>query len=456
MILLSSQIVQISLVRCRRIQMKPVGQVTYLSEVASLINSNNGKMLAKYIICRDPHVYNPRLADPEPEGVVMKHLTAPWDEAFSAHMRCIWAMRKQDFEEAYACQVVVVKYPFHFIFTTLPCRSYLHHSLVCCRVSNWNIASYANFGGMFNFVTTVARILTELKEENWVLPVVLATAIDLRRFAHGLDTALSKTSSSTNRNHGRQMETAAQLILRLFQLCASDSRTQLEDSKKLGMMGLANQLFKIYFQINKLNLCKSMIRAIDNLNMNDRFSLAQRVTYCYYVGRKSMFDGNFVAADKSLSFAFERCLGSAWHNKRLILIYLIPVKMLLGVFPYASLLTKYNLNEFLGISEAVKAGNLQQMDSELNKYESFFLSCGVYLILEKLKLITYRNLFKKVCAIMKTHLLPIDVFTAALRLMGVDDIDQDETECILANLIYEVSFCLLSLYHCVAPHIVLM
>ncbi|KAF8567265.1 hypothetical protein P879_03294 [Paragonimus westermani] len=290
---------------------------------------------------------------------------------------------------------------------------------------------------MFNFATTVARILTELKEENWVLPVVLATAIDLRRFAHGLDTALSKTSSSTNRNHGRQMETAAQLILRLFQLCASDSRTQLEDSKKLGMMGLANQLFKIYFQINKLNLCKSMIRAIDNLNMNDRFSLAQRVTYCYYVGRKSMFDGNFVAADKSLSFAFERCLGSAWHNKRLILIYLIPVKMLLGVFPYASLLTKYNLNEFLGISEAVKAGNLQQMDSELNKYESFFLSCGVYLILEKLKLITYRNLFKKVCAIMKTHLLPIDVFTAALRLMGVDDIDQDETECILANLIYE-------------------
>ncbi|THD22734.1 Transcription associated recombination protein [Fasciola hepatica] len=237
--------------------------------------------------------------------------------------------------------------------------------------------------------------------------------------------------------HGRRMETAAQSILKLFQICASDSRTQIEDSKKLGMMGLANQLFKIYFQINKLNLCKSMIRAIDNLGMNDRFSLAQRVTYCYYVGRKAMFDGDFVAADKSLSFAFERCLGSASHNKRLILIYLIPVKMLLGIFPISSLLSKYNLNEFLGISEAVKSGDLRRMDSELNQHESFFLSCGVYLILEKLKLITYRNLFKRVCSIMKTHLLPIDVFTAALRLMGMDDIDQDETECILANLIYE-------------------
>ncbi|KAF8567264.1 hypothetical protein P879_03293 [Paragonimus westermani] len=119
LLLLSPRIAQLSLIRYRRIQMKPVSQVAYLSEVASLINSNNGKMLAKYIICRDPHVYNPRLADPEPESVVMKHLTSPWDEAFSAHMRCIWAMRKQDFEEAYACQVVVVKYPFHLVYSGL-------------------------------------------------------------------------------------------------------------------------------------------------------------------------------------------------------------------------------------------------------------------------------------------------------------------------------------------------
>ncbi|TGZ71358.1 hypothetical protein CRM22_002678 [Opisthorchis felineus] len=373
--------------------MKPVSPVVYLSECSSLINSRNGKELAHTLECRDPHVYNPRLANPEPESMVMKHVSTPWDEAFSAHMRCVWAMRKQDFEEAYACQVVLVK--------------------------------------------TVARILIEIKEENWMLPVVLATAIDLRRFAHGLDAKAVSNKNQLGRGHGRHMETAAQLILRLFQICASDSRTQLDDSKKLGMMGLANQLFKIYFQINKLNLCKPMIRAIENMNINDRFSLAQRVTYSYYVGRKAMFDGDFVSADKSLSFAFERCLGSAWHNKRLILIYLIPVKMLLGVFPYPSLLVKYNLNEFLGISDAAKAGNLQKMDMELNKYEEFFLSCGVYLILEKLKLITYRNLFKKVCAIMKTHLMPIEVFTAALRLMGVEDIDQDETECILANLIYE-------------------
>lgn len=36
-----------------------------------------------------------------------------------------------------------------------------------------------------------------------------------------------------------------------------------------------------------------MIRAIENMGMKEKFSLAQRVTYNYYVGRKAMFEGNF-------------------------------------------------------------------------------------------------------------------------------------------------------------------
>ncbi|KER33348.1 hypothetical protein T265_00835 [Opisthorchis viverrini] len=356
--------------------------------------------------------------------MVMKHVSAPWDEAFSAHMRfdmntffTSLQMRLGDAKAGFRGGVCLSSSACEISFSlcqppisTSPPKFSLRNRYFFCN----------SIIQLITLDTTVSRILTEIKEENWMLPVVLATAIDLRRFAHGLDAKAVSNTNQLGRGHGRHMETAAQLILRLFQICASDSRTQMDDSKKLGMMGLANQLFKIYFQINKLNLCKPMIRAIENMNINDRFSLAQRVTYSYYVGRKAMFDGDFVS-------------------------------VIQGVFPYPSLLVKYNLNEFLGISDAAKydysissplsshcrAGNLQKMDMELNKYEEFFLSCGVYLILEKLKLITYRNLFKKVCAIMKTHLMPIEVFTAALRLMGVEDIDQDETECILANLIYE-------------------
>lgn len=48
-----------------------------------------------------------------------------------------------------------------------------------------------------------------------------------------------------------------------------------------------------FWQINKLHLCKPLIRAIDSSNLKDEYSMAQRVTYKYYVGRKAMFDSDF-------------------------------------------------------------------------------------------------------------------------------------------------------------------
>jgi hypothetical protein len=78
-----------------------------------------------------------------------------------------------------------------------------------------------------------------------------------------------------------------------------------------------------------------------------------------------------------------------------------------------------------------------RLNSALEANEKFFIKAGIYLILEKLKIITYRNLFKKVALLMKTHQIPIDAFLAAMKMMEVEDIDADETQCIIANLIYE-------------------
>ena len=38
---------------------------------------------------------------------------------------------------------------------------------------------------------------------------------------------------------------------------------------------------------------------------------------------------------------------------------------------------------------------------------------------------------------MKTHQIPIAAFTSALRMCGEEDVDDDESACIIANLIYE-------------------
>uniref|UniRef100_A0A8C9Z9Y0 PCI domain-containing protein 2 n=1 Tax=Sander lucioperca TaxID=283035 RepID=A0A8C9Z9Y0_SANLU len=235
---------------------------------------------------------------------------------------------------------------------------------------------------------------------------------------------------------GEMLEKAAEQLMSCFRVCASDNRAGIEDSKKWGMMFLSNQLFKIYFKINKLHLCKPLIRAIDSSNLKNDYSPAQKVTYKYYVGRKAMFDSDFKPAEEFLSYAFHHCHGSSQKNKRMILIYLLPVKMLLGHMPTHQLLRKYDLMQFADVTKSVSEGNLLLLNEALSKHETFFIRCGIFLILEKLKIITYRNLFKKVYLLLRTHQLPLDAFLVSLKMMQLDDVDIDEVQCILANLIY--------------------
>lgn len=56
-------------------------------------------------------------------------------------------------------------------------------------------------------------------------------------------------------------------------------------------------------QINKLHLCKPLIRAIDSSNLKNDYSPAQKVTYKYYVGRKAMFDSDFKLGNTATDMA---------------------------------------------------------------------------------------------------------------------------------------------------------
>lgn len=85
---------------------------------------------------------------------------------------------------------------------------------------------------------------------------------------------------------------------------------------------------------------------------------------------------------------------------RLILIYLVPVKMLLGYMPKRDVLEKYAVLQFHELACALKEGNVQKFDEVIQRHESFFIECGIYLIVEKLKTIAYRNLFKRVNCIL--------------------------------------------------------
>lgn len=63
--------------------------------------------------------------------------------------------------------------------------------------------------------------------------------------------------------------------------------------------------------------------------------------------------------------------------------------------PTKAVLEKYDLTSLWEVAEAVKCGRLNNLNSAMEKHQSFFIKSGIYLILEKLKLIAYRNLFKR-------------------------------------------------------------
>lgn len=98
-------------------------------------------------------------------------------------------------------------------------------------------------------------------------------------------------------------------------------------------------------------------------------------------------------AREELADVDSRCLGVA---DRMILQFLVPVKLLLGVMPSPQLIEAYALHEYTGLTDAIRCGNLRLFNEYLEKYQEQFIQQGVYLLIEKLRLVVLRNLLKKV------------------------------------------------------------
>lgn len=66
--------------------------------------------------------------------------------------------------------------------------------------------------------------------------------------------------------------------------------------KKLATLEIIITLFKVYFRLNTLRLCKNLINAVNSRQFLpfEEFPASQRVTYKYYTGRLAIFDENYV------------------------------------------------------------------------------------------------------------------------------------------------------------------
>ncbi|VVA10368.1 PREDICTED: PCI [Prunus dulcis] len=267
----------------------------------------------------------------------------------------------------------------------------------------------------------------------WALQALYVIAYEIRVLAERADKELASNGKSPEKLKG-----AGSFLMKVFGVLAG------KGPKRVGALYVTCQLFKVYFKLGTVHLCRSVIRSIETARIFDfeEFPKRDKVTYMYYTGRLEVFNENFPAADHKLSYALRHCNPQSEANIRMILKYLIPVKLSIGILPNDWLLEKHNLVEYKNVVQALKRGDLRLLRHALEEHEDRFLRSGVYLVLEKLELQVYQRLIKKIYIIqkqkdpIKAHQLKLEVIVKALKWLEIS-MDLDEVECIVAILIYK-------------------
>lgn len=156
----------------------------------------------------------------------------------------------------------------------------------------------------------------------------------------------------------------------------------------------------------------------------------------------------------SLLILDHQSLGPILTTHRLILTYLIPCHLLTThTLPTSALLTPYPRLQklFLPLSRCIKKGDLSGFDAALQAGEDEFVKRRIYLTLERGRDVALRNLLRKVfiaggyeeakdtatLPVRRTR-IPVAEFGAAISIGSKERMDNDEVECLLANMIYKV------------------
>jgi len=331
-------------------------------------------------------------------------------------------------------------------------RSY--HELVTSNDIDWSplvnsfleARDYAMAGDALSCFTAQSALhsslnhLLQSKPGNTLIPLLHVTCRATHHVAIQADIA---NSLATERNDNARLQSAVTLLQESFSRTLNDRKELIpgaplseDGSKKVGVLYIVNHLFAMYFRLNTLRLCKNLVRPVESRNLHMSGNKGDMVTYRYFVGRLNMFEDLYELAEENLNYALEHCHKDAVRNKRKILNYLIPVKLMRGRLPSVELLVKYNLVEYIPLVDAIRKGDLKTFHITLQDNQDQFIRRGTYLLLEKCKSVCYRNLFKRIHLVTEKYQIPLEIVIKAIKWLGID-MDVDEVECVLANLIFK-------------------
>ena len=176
-----------------------------------------------------------------------------------------------------------------------------------------------------------------------MVPAMIVVCKTSNKLAMAADKQASRKSSKggkATQHHQANLQKAVPVLQDSYSKTFND-RTEYQlgapydnvGSKQAGVLAIVNELFEMYFRLNILRLCKNLIRPVETKKLSDKGSMAEMVTYRYYIGRLSMFEDQHSSAETHLEYALQHCHKSATKNKKRILKYLIPVKLYRGRLP---------------------------------------------------------------------------------------------------------------------------
>lgn len=295
------------------------------------------------------------------------------------------------------------------------------------RMNDWVDA----YGGICDALSEYLNILAS--DDDWSMPLFHQLCEDVRVIARVADEQLR-----TEHRKPSKMENAERILKRGFSVVNNDRREVGDGSRRIGALGIINDLFKVYFKINNLSLCLNLTRTVGTSSFPpfESFPLLHRVTYKFYAGRLALYDDRYEEAIDNLTYALQHTPHTEGNNRRRVMLFLIPSKILIGSLPSQKTLDSFNMIWYQDIVAALRSGHVGRFESAFERYEEFFIRNALYLSIIKMKTLVYRTMIRQVGYMINQIKLPLDYLVLSMQLGGVDA-HRDEVECMLAVLIHQ-------------------
>ena len=170
------------------------------------------------------------------------------------------------------------------------------------------LADRGQFEAVVGSLACFAQLFQEGLQGAWSLPVVYAFS----KKVFGLMNTQKAGKS------GKKLEAVVNEMQKLLRICQKTAEKP-PDSKLMGLVGIMDMLFRLYFRINNLQLCVNLLKIINSphskLPSLKYFPKAQQVEFKYYEGRLCVYEQQIVKAEECLEFSFVHSHPSSVRNK---------------------------------------------------------------------------------------------------------------------------------------------